>query len=161
MKPVMNRVPYFLIIAFKTVKAVLLLLLAVGLYTAVTRYLPRELRNGLDRGFMGAEWEFFDNLARFIGGGERQGALIGGILLGVEVFGLIRGIRGLVGLAVAESAFFAAVGAFQLSRGFDLSVAALVAVNAWCAWYLFRRGGGGGRGKSSASKPAKPRKPAK
>ncbi len=160
----LQRLPYHLIVVFKATKAVLLLLLAVGWYTAVTKHLPRDVRDGLDHGFLGAEWEFFDNLARFIGSGERRGALLGGILLAVEVFGLIRNIRGLVLLAAAESAFFAAVGAFQLSRGFVLPVAILVVVHAACAWYLFRGGGrGGGKGspKGASSKGAKPRKPAR
>jgi uncharacterized membrane protein (DUF2068 family) len=135
----------YAIIAFKLGKGLLLLLLALGLYSLVDELLAVELERWLRIVRIDPEREFFDNLAARLA--AVTPATLGWIALGTlaySLFSLIEGVglwfrAGWAGwLAIGESAFFIPIELHHLMQRPSTLVTLILAVNVAIVVYLFR-----------------------
>ena len=133
------------IIAFKLVRGLLLLYLAMAAYSLV----GEELRPVFERGVrwlkLDPETDFFEHLGDRVDAikpGSLQwvatGTLLYGLLSLTEGIGLILRVRWVGWLVLAESAFFVPVETYALVQKFSIGITLLLALNLAIVVYLYR-----------------------
>jgi uncharacterized membrane protein (DUF2068 family) len=135
----------YTIIAIKLAKSVLLLCVALGIYSLIDNDLPAELERFLRLVRIDPEHAFFTSL------GERlekvtpanvrfaaSGTLLYGLLLLIESAGLMRRSFWAAWLAIGETAFFIPIEVFELMRGASRSILVILLANILIVWYLLR-----------------------
>jgi len=135
----------YVIIAIKLVKGVLLLLLALGVYSLSDNNLPEEFLSLLRFLHLDPEKKFFAHLAEQIAGvSESKMVWLAGGTLFYSLFSLVEGV-GLIfrvswagWLAIGESAFFVPIEVYELVRGPSLTLLIVLALNVFIVWYLFQ-----------------------
>ena len=135
----------YVIIAIKLVKGVLLLLLALGVYSLSDNNVPEEFRELLRFLHLDPEKQFFAHLAEQIASVSESKMvwLAGGTVL-YSLFSLVEGV-GLMfrvswagWLAIGESAFFVPIEVYELVLHPVLAVFIVLALNVFIVWYLFQ-----------------------
>lgn len=163
----MNAIPVRILFGFKVFKALLVLLMAFGLYGTVSRHFPRQAREVLEQVTLPQEREFYGNLGSTVAGMLRgtpawlkHWGFWAGMVAVLQAVGMWRRTPPLLWLLLVESVFFLCLGLFALTRRFDLGTAIVTGIFGFIVWYFLRNRGqffsGGGGGGSSA--PKKPRK---
>jgi uncharacterized membrane protein (DUF2068 family) len=135
----------YTIIAIKLGKSLLLLCIALGVYSLLDNDLPAELERFLRWVRIDPEHAFFTSL------GERlqsvtpansrffaSGTLLYGLLLLVESAGLMRRTFWAAWLAIGETAFFIPIEIFELVRGASHTILVILLANVLIVWYLLR-----------------------
>lgn len=141
-----NRaVGLYAIIAFKLVKGLLLLSLALGVYSMVGDDLTVHLGRLLRGVHLDPENQFFEDLAVQLAaatpatvGWFATGTLLYSLFSLVEAVGLIFRWSWAGWLAIGESAFFIPIEVHHLMRGFSLLVFGILVVNVFIILYLYR-----------------------
>jgi|WetSurMetagenome_2_1015567.scaffolds.fasta_scaffold142073_1 uncharacterized membrane protein (DUF2068 family) len=142
---VKQRAPtLYLIIALKLLKGLLLLLLALGVYSLSDTNLPEEFRRLLAFLHVDPEKKFFVDLAEKVKGitpANVYWVAVGTALY--SVFSLVEGI-GLTFrvpwagyLAIGESTFFIPIEVYELIHAFSVKVLLILVLNIAIVWYLF------------------------
>jgi len=133
----------YIIIAFKLLKGIALILLALGVYSLTDNNLPEDFRNLLQSLHLGPERKFFTHLADRIADVTPRnlrwfatGTLLYSLFSIVEGVGLIFRVSWAGWLAIGESIFFIPLELFELLRKFSWPVFAILAINVWIVWYL-------------------------
>jgi uncharacterized membrane protein (DUF2068 family) len=134
----------YFIIAFKLIKGMLLLLLALGVYSLSDNDLPAEFLQLLQFLHLDPEKKFFAILANKINTITPANVvwLAGGTLL-YSLFSLVEGVglifrAGWAGwLAIGESAFFIPIEVLDLVYHPRWIVLIILALNVFFVWYLF------------------------
>ena len=135
----------YVIIAIKLIKGVLLLLLALGVYSLSDNNLPEEFRALVRFLHLDPEKRFFAELADKIAGVSESKMiwLAGGTVL-YSMFSLVEGV-GLMfrvswagWMAIGESAFFVPIEVYELVQHPVLGVFIVLALNVFIVWYLFQ-----------------------
>jgi uncharacterized membrane protein (DUF2068 family) len=149
--PVKKRAPtLYAIIAFKLLKGLVLLLLALGAYSLSDNNLPEDFRKLLEFFHLDPEKKFFTDLAAKIADVTpvnlirlAWGTVLYSLFSLVEGVGLLFRISWAGWLAIGESVFFIPIEVHELMRqsakhkGFYVVVAVLI-VNILIVWYLLR-----------------------
>ena len=134
---VKKRAPtLYVIIAIKLVKGVLLLLLAMGVYSLSDNDLPQEFRELLQFLHIDPEKKFFAGRGNVIW--VARGTVLYALFSLVEGVGLIFRVPWAGWLAIGESAFFIPIESYELVRGFSWTVFVILALNVMIVWYLFQ-----------------------
>jgi uncharacterized membrane protein (DUF2068 family) len=142
---VRKRAPtLYFIIGIKVVKGILLLLLALGVYSLSDNNLPVEFRRLLTFLHIDPEKRFFVDLAEQIKGITPTNVYWVAIgTAGYSLFSLVEGI-GLMFraswagyLAIGEGAFFIPIEIYELVHKFTFKVLLILALNVLIVWYLF------------------------
>lgn len=135
----------YIIITIKLLKGVLLLLLALGVYSLSDNDLPEEFRQLLLFLHLDPEKKFFVNLAVTIGGISEAkmvwlsvGTVLYSLFSLVEGVGLIFRVPWAVWLAIGESAFFIPIEIYELMRRPSTAVLIVLVLNVFIVWYLFQ-----------------------
>ncbi len=135
----------YTVIAIKLGKGLLLLALALGIYSLLGENLAEEFEELLLWLRQNPEHDFWTALGAKLGvltpgviTSVASGTLLYAVLLFVESFGLFLRAAWAVWLAISETAFFIPIEVFELVREFRLGIAALLALNALIVWYLVR-----------------------
>ena len=133
----------YIIIAFKLLKGIALILLALGVYSLTDNNLPEDFRNLLQSLHLDPERKFFTHLADRIADVTPRnlrwfatGTLLYSLFSIVEGVGLIFRVSWAGWLAIGESIFFIPLELFELLRKFSWPVFAILAINVWIVWYL-------------------------
>lgn len=133
------------IVAFKLVRGLLLMLLAVKAYTLVGQDLRPHFDEAVRTLKLDPETEFFDHLGNRIDeitpvnvGWAATGALLYGLLSLAEGLGLTRRARWAGSLVVAESGFFVPIETYALIRRPSLAIVIVLLVNVAIVVYLYR-----------------------
>jgi uncharacterized membrane protein (DUF2068 family) len=134
----------YVIIAIKLVKGVLLLLLAVGVYSLADNDLVHDYRAFLGWIHVDPERKFFSDLAAHIR--SITPANILWVASGTAFYSLFSLVEG-VGLAfrvpwagymaIGESAFFIPIEVYELLHRFSVPVILILILNIIIVWYLF------------------------
>lgn len=135
----------YTVIAIKLGKGLLLLALALGIYSLLGDNLAREydellhwLRQNPEHDFWAAVGAKIETLSPGVITSVASGTLLYAVLLFVESFGLFLRAAWAAWLAISETAFFIPIEVFELVRDFRFGIALLMAVNALMVWYLVR-----------------------
>ncbi len=135
----------WLIVGFKLGKGLVLLGLALGIYSLIGDDLPSQFRRALDALPFDPEQEFFTRLAAWIEtvtprkvGWIATGTLLYSLFSLVEGIGLIRRAAWAGWLAIGESAFFIPIEVFDLSHQFQRSILIVLLLNVLIVLYLVR-----------------------
>jgi uncharacterized membrane protein (DUF2068 family) len=133
------------IVAFKLVRGVLLLMLAMQVYALVGEDLRPRFDEIVKRLKIDPETEFFEHLGDRIDaitpvnvGWAATGALLYGLLSVAEGVGLAMRVRWAGFLVVAESGFFVPLETYGLIRNPSLTITAILIVNVAIVVYLHR-----------------------
>jgi uncharacterized membrane protein (DUF2068 family) len=134
----------YVIIAIKLIKGLLLLLLALGVYSLSDNNLPEEFRRLLEFLHIDPERKFFTVMAEKIK--EITPAKVYWVAGGTAFYSLFSLVEG-VGLmfraswagfmAIGESGFFIPIEIYELMHKFTLMVLIILAINIVIVWYLF------------------------
>ena len=145
-KFVKKRAPtLYVIIAIKLVKGVLLVLLALGVYSLSDNNLPEQFRQLLQFLHFDPEKKFFADLEASIALITPAKVLLvaGGAFL-YSLFSLVEGV-GLIfrvswagWLAIGESAFFIPIEVFELVHRPATVILVILGLNVFIVWYLFQ-----------------------
>lgn len=144
-RPPRNGAGLYTVTAIKLGKALLLLTVAVGIFSLANNDLPRELETALRLLHQDPEHEFWAMLAakletltpaglRFLA----SGTLLYALLLFAEGLGLLCGCAWAVWLAIGETAFFIPLEVLDLLHRFRWGIAAILAVNVLIVAWLVR-----------------------
>lgn len=135
----------YTIIAIKLAKAVLLVFIALGIYSLLGDDLRVEFDRFLRWINVDPEHKFFSDLGRKI---QRVtpdnirwvawGTLLYGLLLLVESVGLMFRASWAVWLAIGETAFFIPIEIYELMHGYSLTLLVILFVNLLIVLYLVR-----------------------
>jgi uncharacterized membrane protein (DUF2068 family) len=135
----------YTIVVVKLGKALLLLAVALGIYSLLGNNLAREFEDLLRLLRQNPEHEFWTTLAarveQLTPAGIKSlasGTLLYAVLLVVESLGLLWGSWWAVWLAIAETAFFIPIEMMDLFHRFRLGIALLLVVNVLIVTYLVR-----------------------
>ena len=135
----------YTVIAIKLAKGVLLLLLALGIYSLIGKDLQEVFDQILRHVWMNPDSAFFDPADEFLKhitqSKERwiaSGTLLYSLLLFVEGIGLMYRTFWAAWLAISETAFFIPLEVFRLFEVFSLTVLIVLAINLAVVWYLVR-----------------------
>lgn len=143
----------YFIIAFKLVKGLLLLLLAVGVYKLHDNNLPEEFNKGLEYLHLDPEKQFFTYLANQLAQVTpakmvllARGTGLYSLFSLVEGIGLVFRIPWAGWLAIGESAFFIPIEIYELVKRFPfahhmkpaISLLVVLGLNVLIVWYLFQ-----------------------
>lgn len=135
----------YAVIAIKLGKGLLLLALALGIYSLLGDNLALELEEMLRWLRQNPEHDFWTAVGAKLGAltpgvitSLASGTLLYAVLLFVESFGLFLRAAWAAWLAISETAFFIPIEVFELLRDFRFGIAVLLAVNALVVWYLVR-----------------------
>lgn len=149
----------YLIVGIKLIKGVLLLLIALGVYTLAGKDLQDLFDRFLRWVHLDPEGRFFsdlgDRLATITPANVKKAALVPmlyGLFLLVGGTGLALRAKWAIWLAIGESAFFIPIEIYEIVRKHvpnpeamhpmfphpKLSLAIVLAVNVFIVWYLFR-----------------------
>jgi uncharacterized membrane protein (DUF2068 family) len=135
----------YVIIAIKLVKGIVLLLLAMGVYSLSDNNLPDEFRKLLEVLHIDPEKKFFSDLFVKI---EKitpanlvwlaSGTFLYSLFSLVEGVGLTFRVSWAGWLAIGESAFFVPIEIFELMHGFSWKIFVILLLNIFIVWYLYR-----------------------
>ncbi len=143
---VKKRAPtLYFIIFIKLTKGLLLLLLAVGVYSLSDDNLPQEFRQTLQFFHLDPEKRFFTDLAKKISEITPANVILVARGTGLySLFSLVEGI-GLIfrvpwagWMAIGESMFFIPLEVHELMRGFSVSMLVILGLNVLIVWYLLQ-----------------------
>jgi uncharacterized membrane protein (DUF2068 family) len=142
--PAKRRAPtLYAIIALKLGKGLLLLLLALGVYSLSDENLPLEFRQLLRLLHVDPEKKFFADLAARLGHVTPTNILwVAGGTVCYSLFSLVEGVglmfrvRWAGWLAIGESAFFVPIEVYELIHRFSFTVLAILILNIGILWYL-------------------------
>ena len=133
------------IVAFKLIRGVLLLMLAMQVYTLVGEELRPHFDGAVTRLKLDPETEFFDRVGDRIDavtpgnvGWAATGALLYGVLSLAEGCGLALRTRWAGLLVVAESGFFVPLETYALIKNPSLTIVAVLILNVAILVYLHR-----------------------
>ena len=133
------------IVAFKLIRGLLLLMIAVQVFALVGEDLRAHFEMAVKSLRLDPETEFFDRLGDRIDaitpvnvGWAATGALLYGVLSLAEGVGLALRVRWAGLLVVAESGFFVPVETYALVKQPSLTIAAILIVNVVIVAYLHR-----------------------
>jgi uncharacterized membrane protein (DUF2068 family) len=133
------------IVAFKLIRGVLLLMLAMKVYALVGEHLRPHFDEIVKRLRLDPETEFFDRLGDRIDaikpvnvGWAATGALLYGLLSVGEGVGLALRARWAGLLVIAESGFFVPLETYALIRRPSLTIVAILILNVAIVLYLHR-----------------------
>jgi uncharacterized membrane protein (DUF2068 family) len=143
---VKRRAPtLYLIICIKLAKGVLLLLLALGVYSLSDNNLPEEFRQLLQFLHIDPEKKFFSDLAAKVGEISQTsmiwiagGTVIYSLFSLVEGVGLIFRVSWAGWLAIGESIFFIPIELYELMHKFSTTVLIILGLNILIVWYLLQ-----------------------
>jgi uncharacterized membrane protein (DUF2068 family) len=134
----------YVIIVIKLLKGVLLLLLALGVYSLSDNNLPDEFRRLLTFLHIDPERRFFIDLAQKLKGVTPTnvywvafGTMLYSLFSLVEGIGLMFRIPWAGYLAIGEGAFFIPIEIYELMHGFSFKVLSILVLNVAIVWYLF------------------------
>jgi uncharacterized membrane protein (DUF2068 family) len=135
----------YVIIAIKLLKGVLLLLLALGVYSLSDNNLPAQFRGLLQFLHIDPDKKFFSDLENKIAlVTPAKVILVAGGAFFYSLFSLVEGV-GLIfrvswagWLAIGESAFFVPIEIYELVHRPSLAAFAILALNVFIVWYLFQ-----------------------
>jgi uncharacterized membrane protein (DUF2068 family) len=133
----------YVIIAIKLGKGLLLLLLALGVWSLSDNNLPDEFRTMLKFLHLDPEKRFFAELAEKLSSvTEKRMVWIAGGTMFYSLFSLVEG-TGLIfrvpwagWLAIGESLFFIPIEVYELMHHFSMTVLAVLGLNIMIVWYL-------------------------
>ena len=135
----------YTIITIKLVKGIVLLFIALGIYSLLGEDLRMEFDRFLRWIRLDPEHEFFTDLGRKI---QRitpdnirwvaWGTLLYGLLLLVESVGLMFRSSWAVWLAIGETAFFIPIEIYELMHGYSLALLVILGINLLIVLYLVR-----------------------
>lgn len=135
----------YAIVAIKLGKGLLLLLLALGVYTLADNNLPQEFQSFLRFLNLDPEKQFFANLAESLGritpANVRfvaAGTVFYSLFSLVEGTGLMFRVGWAGWMAICESAFFVPIEVYELAHRFSLAVSVILALNVMIVWYLYQ-----------------------
>jgi uncharacterized membrane protein (DUF2068 family) len=142
---VRKRAPtYYAIIAIKLGKGVLLMLVALGVYSLSDNNLPDEFKQILQFFHLDPEKKFFTELAHKISEitptniiWVARGTFLYSCFSLVEGIGLMFRVPWAGWLAIGESVFFIPIEVYELMHKFSTTVLVILALNVWIVWYLF------------------------
>lgn len=142
--PAKRRAPtLYAIIALKLGKGLLLLLLALGVYSLSDENLPLEFRQLLRLLHIDPEKKFFADLAARLGHVTPTNILwVAGGTVFYSLFSLLEGVglmfrvRWAGWMAIGESAFFVPIEVYELVHRFSFTVLAILLLNIGIVWYL-------------------------
>ena len=142
---VKQRAPtLYVIIAIKLLKGVLLLLLAMGVYSLWDNNLPQDFRHLLTFLHIDPERRFFIDFAEQLKHITPTniywvafGTALYSIFCLVEGIGLMFRIPWAGYMAIGEGAFFIPVELYELMHGYSLKVLSILGLNVAIVWYLF------------------------
>ncbi len=133
----------YMIIAIKLAKGLLLLLLALGVYSLSDNNLPEEFRRLLGFLHLDPEKKFFTELTAKIGGISpsnvvwlARGTGLYSLFSLVEGSGLLFRVPWAGWLAIGESAFFVPIELYDLVHQFSWTVFIILGLNVLIVWYL-------------------------
>lgn len=143
---VKKRAPtLYVIITIKLVKGLLLLLLALGVYSLADNNLPEEFRELLQFLHLDPEKKFFADLADKIGAISEVkmvwlsfGTMVYSLFSLVEGVGLMFRVGWAGWMAIGESAFFVPIEMYELLHHFKIAVLVILVLNVFIVWYLFQ-----------------------
>jgi uncharacterized membrane protein (DUF2068 family) len=142
--PAKQRAPtYYGIIAFKLLKGMLFVALALTAYALSNNDLPAEFQRLLHSLRVNPERKFFSDLAAQVAKVTQANVLwVGAGSLLYSLFSLVEGV-GLIfhvswagWLAIGESLFFIPIEVYDLMRGFSWSIFVILVINIIIAAYL-------------------------
>jgi uncharacterized membrane protein (DUF2068 family) len=143
-KPKLAPTLYF-IVAIKLIKGVLLLLLALSIFSLANKDLPDMFNQFLQWVHLDPERKFFqriaDRLDTITPANVRvfaSGTFLYGMFLLVGGTGLAFRARWAVWLAIGESAFFIPIEIYEMTRNFSIGLLAVMALNILIVWYLLK-----------------------
>jgi uncharacterized membrane protein (DUF2068 family) len=135
----------YTIIALKVGKSLLLLGIALGIYSLIDNDLRSELDHFVRWVRLDPEHAFFlalgERLERITPANVRfaaSGTFLYGALLVVESLGLWRRAFWAAWLAIGETAFFIPIEVFELMHRFSRGILLILVVNVAIVWYLLR-----------------------
>ncbi len=135
----------YIIIAIKLLKGILLLSLALGVYSLADNNLPEDFRKLLEALHFDPEKKFFSDLAIKIRTltpknviWVASGTMIYSLFSLVEGIGLIFRVSWAGWLAIGESLFFIPIEIYELGHKFSVTVFIILVINIFIVWYLFR-----------------------
>jgi uncharacterized membrane protein (DUF2068 family) len=135
----------YAIIAFKLIRGILLLMLAMQVYALVGEDLRPHFDELVKRVRLDPETEFFDRLGDRVDaftpvnvGWAATGALLYGVLSLGEGVGLVLRARFAGLLVIAESGFFVPLETYEIIKRPSLTIALVLAVNVAIVLYLHR-----------------------
>ncbi len=135
----------YVIIAIKLVKGILLLLLALGVYSLSDNNLPEEFRRLLASLHLDPEKKFFTQVANKLTSVTpsnliwvASGTFLYSLFSLIEGVGLIFRVGWAGWLAIGESAFFIPIEMYELMKSFSPTVFVILLINIFIVWYLFR-----------------------
>ena len=153
-EPVKSRAPtLYIIIAMKLAKGLLLLLLALGVYSLHDDNLPAEFRQSLEFFHLDPEKTFFTELANRLSQVTpstlvwvARGTVLYSLFSLVEGVGLLFRVPWAGWLAIGESSFFIPIEIFELVKRFSpthhyhhtLSLVVILGLNVLIVWYLLQ-----------------------
>ena len=133
------------IAAFKLVRGLLVMLLAVKGYTLIGQDLRPHFDDAVRTLRLDPETEFFDHLGNRIDqitpvnvGWAATGAMLYGLLSLAEGIGLTRRARWAGSLVIAESGFFVPIETYALIRRPSVTIVVVLLVNVAIVVYLYR-----------------------
>ena len=135
----------YAIIAVKLGKGLLLLLLAVGIFSLADNDLVKDYHAFLGRIQVDPERQFFTDLAVKIGKITPGNVYwVAGLTAFYALFSLVEGV-GLIyrvgwacWMAIGESTFFIPIELYKLSHGFSKTVFLILLLNIVIVWYLLK-----------------------
>ncbi len=135
----------YTIIAIKLGKGLVLIGVALGVYSLMDEDLRAEFERFLRWINLDPEHKFFADLGQKIQRLTPEnirwvawGTLLYGLLLFVESVGLIFRASWAIWLAIGETGFFIPIEIHELMDGYSLTLLAILAINILIVWYLVR-----------------------
>jgi uncharacterized membrane protein (DUF2068 family) len=135
----------YFIIAIKLAKGIVLLLLALGVYSLTDNDLPKEFHKLIAALHLDPEKKFFTQVAGKLSSVTpanlvwvASGTFLYSLFSLVEGTGLIFRVSWAGWMAIGESAFFIPIEIFELMRGFSTTVFVILCLNVFIVWYLFQ-----------------------
>jgi uncharacterized membrane protein (DUF2068 family) len=145
-RKVVHRAPtLYAIIAFKILKGLLFVALAVAMYRVSDKDLPDVFQRLLDFLHVNPERRFWSNLAAQVANLTEGtvvrvavGTLIYSLFSLVEGIGLMFRVKWAGWMAIGESAFFIPIEVFELVHHFSNPVFIIMVLNIFIVWYLYQ-----------------------
>jgi uncharacterized membrane protein (DUF2068 family) len=145
-KEVLKRAPtLYVIIAFKILKGLLCVAIAIMVYNLSDNDLPTDYENLLHKLGLNADRKFWSDLAVKVGNLTERGmvhfavgTLIYSLFSLVEGVGMMFRVSWAGWLAISESIFFIPLEVRRLMDKFSWPVAVILLVNVFIVWYLYR-----------------------
>lgn len=135
----------YAIIVIKLVKGVILLLVALGVYSLSDNNLPEDFRHLISWVHLDPEKKFFTDMEKKIAMISptnvivvASGTLFYSLFSLVEGIGLIFRVGWAGWLAIGESLFFVPIEIYELSHGFSVTLSIILVINVVIVAYLYR-----------------------